>query len=128
VFDVLTSSQLATVIRVALIAVAALVLTAAELRVIAKPPPRRVRYVVAWLACSAILGGLAIYLDTRVGLTAPGDRVLSVAGAALLSAAALAVGAWWTRRPAWNSYSRPIAVASLLAVQAAIATAVLSLR
>lgn len=127
-FDVLTSSQLATVIRAALVVVAALTLTAAELRVIAAPPPRRVRYVAAWLACSAILAGLAIYLDSRVGLTAPGDRALSMAGAALLSSVALAVGAWWTRRPAWNSYSRPVAVGSLLAVQALIATAVLSLR
>ena len=127
-FGYLSSSQLAQVIQGAMIAVAALLVTAALFRVARRPRPRRVAWLVAWLACTAVLAALAIYLDARVGLTAAGDRLLNVAGAAVHTAMGLAVGAWWMRRPAWPSYGRAVAVTSLLAIEVLISAAALQLR
>jgi hypothetical protein len=128
VFELMTSTQLALVIRSALVVTAALVITAAQLRVLRAPPPRRWRYVTAWLACTLLLGALAIYLDTMVGITAIGDRLLSLAGAGVLVAVGLAAGAWWTRRPDWPRYNRLVAVVSLFVIEVLIALAALSVR
>lgn len=124
----MTSTQLALLIRGALVVTAALVLTAAQLRVLKASPPRRWRYGIAWLACTLLLGALAIYLDTMVGITAIGDRVLSLVGAGVLVAVGLAVAAWWTRRPDWPRYNRLVAIVSLIVIEALIALAALSVR
>lgn len=127
-FERLTSTQIALLIQGALVIVAALTITAAELRVLRAEPPRRTRYLLAWLACAALLAGLAIYLDRMVGITGRGDMMLNVIGAGVLAAAGLAIAGWWTRRPAWGRHRRWLAILSLVAIEAAVAAAALSLR
>ncbi|MEX2177835.1 MAG: hypothetical protein WD801_03935 [Gemmatimonadaceae bacterium] len=126
-FEYLNSSQTARAIQIALVAVAAMLITSAQFRVLAGPPSR-VRYAVAWLVGSVVLGALGAYLDTMVGLTAIGDRVLNFVGAAVHVLVGLAVGHWWTRRPSWPTYSRLVAWISLFVIQVMIAMAALSLR
>lgn len=128
-FEYLNSSQTARAIQVALVAVAAMLITSAQFRVLAGGgAPSRVRYAVAWLVCAVVLGALGAYLDAMVGLTAIGDRVLNFVGAAVHVLVGLAVAHWWTRRPSWPTYSRLVAWISLFVIQAMIAMAALSLR
>ena len=97
----MNSSQTARVVLFALWVIATLLLASVQTRVLASPTSRRVRYLVAWLVCTLVLGWLLLAMDTITGNIDVPRRVADVLFAALLSAAGLAAGSWWSRRPGW---------------------------
>lgn len=90
----MTSSEIAQLVLVAQIGIAALVLTSLQWRVLRRSPPRRGAYMVAWVACIVILGGLIWLTDVPVGNTSLPRRVNSGLLVAGVGAVALAAGQW----------------------------------
>lgn len=97
----MNSSEIARTVLIAVWIVATLLLTSAQLRVLASTSNRRKRYIIAWLVCLVVLGGLLSAMDSATGSIGVTRRVANFALAATVSAVALAAGEWWTRRPAW---------------------------
>jgi hypothetical protein len=71
--------------------VAGLVLTSAQLRVLRRPPPRRVAYVVAWILATLFLGAFRTLADYAVGNSGPGVAMRNLAWTAAVCAASLFV-------------------------------------
>lgn len=94
----MTSSEIAQIALAAQIAVAALVLTSLQLRVLRRSPPRRRAYVVAWVVSIVIVGGLIWLSDMPVGNTGLARRVNSGLLVAVVGAVALAAGSWVSGR------------------------------
>lgn len=113
----MTSSQIAQTVLVAVWAVAAMVLTSAQLRVMRREPPRRGAYVVAWLICSLLLAALLTMTDRGVGVGGPFRVVSNFTLCAGVSGLALATGAWWTRR---QSRIGPLRFLALFVVHAIV--------
>lgn len=107
-------------IQVAVIAMAALLLTSAQLRVFKGAPPRRTRYVIAWLVCAIVLGAVMSYVDSQVGRAALADRLGSFAVAAVICAVALFAGSRLGASPYWGSASRVHRVLALLGLHVLI--------
>lgn len=103
----MNSSQIARAVLGAVWIVAVLLLTSAQLRVVARPPPRRRRYAVASLVCALVGGWLLSAMDRATGRAESARIVADFALAALVAAAGLAAGAWWTRRPDWMNRRGP---------------------
>lgn len=116
----MTSSQMAVVLRGAVIAVAAMLFTAAQLRVLKGNTPRRTRYAVAWILISIMLGAFISYLDAMVGRAGIADRVASFAFAAVTAALALGAGARLSQSPFWTSATRFRKALALLLIHALI--------
>ncbi len=90
----MSSSEIAQLVLVAQIGIAALVLTSLQLRVLRRSPPRRGAYVAAWVACIVIVGGLIWMTDVPVGNTGLARRLNSGLLVGVVGAAALAAGSW----------------------------------
>lgn len=113
----MTSSQIAQTVLLAVWAVATMILTSAQLRVIKRAPPRRRAYVLAWLICSLLLGALLTMTDREVGVVGLSRVATNFALCGAVSGLALAAGAWWTRR---TSRSGPIPALTLFFVHAIV--------
>ena len=116
----MTSSQSARLILLALWFVATLLLTSAQLRVIAVEPPRRWRYVVAWIGCTLIGGALLSMVDNAVGRADWGRRIANTVLSAAVAAVALGTGAWVTQRPEWLKRHGVVRFLTLLLLQAVV--------
>jgi hypothetical protein len=101
-----SSSQIARSVLLALWIVAALTLTSAQLRVVARAGNRRVRNLVAWLVCTLVLGGLLVAMDRATGKIETTRGIADVSLGAFVSAAALAAGSWFANRPEWEDQGR----------------------
>lgn len=111
---------MALVIRVAVIAVAALLFTAGQLRVLTGSAPRRTRYVIAWLVVTIVLAALISHLDSLVGRAAASDRMTSAVFAGVTAALALGAGARLSQSPFWQAAASPGRVVALLVLHALI--------
>lgn len=100
----MNSSQIARLVLLSLFAVAALLLSSTQLRVVHRPPPRRRAYIIAGGVSTIILAGLVSATDLLVGRR--GTLVVNLAMAAVVCALALGVGEWWSRRPRWATTGR----------------------
>lgn len=99
----MTSSQSALLINLAVLVVAALLATVAQLRVLGGgTPPRRMRYLVAWVVVTVALGAFMAMGSGLVGRSALSDRAMSVATAAVMMALALLAGARLAASPFWD--------------------------
>ena len=116
----MNSSEMALAIRVAMIGVAAMLFTAAQLRVLAGSPPRRTRYIVAWLVSAVILAALGTYLDSLVGRAGMSERAQGLFFAAAAAAIALTAGHRLSQSPFWMTAGRGRRVTLLLALNALI--------
>src|SRR5688572_26177006 len=90
----MTSTEIAQLVIAAKIGIAALVLTSLQSRVLRRPPPRRRAYLLAWVVCVVIVGGLIWVTDIQVGNTSLTRRVNSALLVGGVGATALAAGAW----------------------------------
>ena len=106
----MTSSDIARAVLVAMLGIAALLVTSAQLRVVEHPDRRARRYGVAWLVCVVVMTGLMWVTDAQVGNDDWQRRLAGVAVIGGIFAAALAAGAWWTARPASRSRGRAISL------------------
>lgn len=96
----MNSSEIARTALIAVWIVATLLLTSAQLRVLASTSNRRKRYIIAWLVCLVVLGGLLSAMDGATGSIGMTRRLGNFALAATVSAVSLAVGGWWASRSA----------------------------
>ena len=71
----MNSSQVAEAVAVVAVLVAALVLTVAQWRVLARPEPRTRAYVIAWLVSVSAIAGFRSLMDYMVGNSTT-ERVL----------------------------------------------------
>jgi hypothetical protein len=99
-----------------------LVLTAAQLRVV-NAPRRRTRYLVAWLAATALLGALVSRMDALVGHVGARRIVLNFVFISIVAALAFATCAWWTRRDAWAGFGAAARFLTLAVLNAIVVTA-----
>ena len=98
----MTSSDIARAVLVAMIAIATMLATSAQLRVAKRPDGRARRYVVAWLVCVFVLSGLIWVTDAQVGNVDWRRRLVSVGVIGGIFAVALGAGAWWIARHTWT--------------------------
>jgi hypothetical protein len=101
-----SSSQVARIAIFTLWILAAMIATSAQLRVVAAPAGRALRYGIAWLICTGILGGLLVAMDRITGNTGTTRVVGDVALGAFVCAVALAAGSWYTNRQEWADYGK----------------------
>ena len=97
----MSSSESAQAVLLALWAVAALTFASAQWRVMRAPDPRRRRYVIAWLACTLIIGTLLSLMDGVTGRVEWSRRFANALLAGIVAVAGLGAGAWLTHRPLW---------------------------
>lgn len=124
----MNSTQIARLITIAVGVVATLVLTSAQLRVVQRPAPRGGRYLVAWVVCALVLGGLVSATDRIVGQSDTMRSIVNFATAGAVSALALGIGMWWTDRSRWataGSTSRLLTLLTIHGLTIALAMAVL---
>ena len=124
----MNSTQIARLITIAVGVVATLVLTSAQLRVVQRPAPRHGRYLVAWVVCALVLGGLVSATDRLVGQVDTVRSIVNVVSAGAVSALALGVGMWWTDRSRWataGSMSKLFTLVSIHGLTIVLAMAVL---
>ena len=116
----MSSSQIALAVLLAKWLVAALVVTSAALRIAERPRQRPWHYVLAWVICTAVLGGLLSMTDAITGSSAGARRLEDFFLAAALTALAL-VGGWaWMRREKWPQTGRMVRFLTLFLVHAVI--------
>ena len=116
----MSSSQVALAILAAKWLVASLLVTSAMLRIASRPRRRPWHYALAWVVCTAVLGGLLSMTDVATGRIAFDRRLEDFFLAGAVSALAL-VGGWaWTRRAAWPQTGRLVRFLTLFLVHAVI--------
>ena len=116
----MSSSHIALAVLGAKWLVASLLVTSAVLRIAARPRQRVWHYVLAWVVCTVVLGGLLSATDAATGREDMGRRFADFFLAAGVTALAL-VGGWaWTSRAQWAQTSRVVRVLTLFLIHAVI--------
>lgn len=114
----MNSSQRALLTLGALWLVATLSLTSAQLRVLAGPPPRGRRYLVAWLVCTLLFGGLLSYLDQVTGRARMTASLYNFGLAGILSGVALTAGGFVERNSRSARFLRLVLLHGLIVLLA----------
>ena len=116
----MSSSESARLVLIAVWVVATLTVSSASMRALAAPPPRALRYAVAWVVSTLVLGGLLFLMDRMIGAGDWRRQLMNTAIAAVVSAAGLVAGSLLTRWVAWTRMHAFVRFVALLVIQAAV--------
>ena len=120
----MSSSESARLVLCAVWLVATLVLTSAQLRVLAGSPPRTRRYVVAWVVSTLILGGLLHVMDRMIGAIDWRRQLMNVCVAGTVAVAGLVAGTGLARWKLWHRLHGSLRFLVLLLAEAVVVFAV----